>query len=37
MNMMKYCAINLNASYRLGFKYSRDNTFVFSEKNDNNN
>ena len=32
-NMMKYCAVNLNASYRLSFKYSRDNTYVFSNEN----
>ena len=30
-NMMKYCAINLNERYRLSFKYSRDNTYVFSK------
>ena len=30
--MMKYCAINLNARYRLGFRYSRDNTYLFSKK-----
>ena len=29
--MMKYCAINLNAGYRLNFKYSRDDTNVFSK------
>ena len=29
--MMKYCAINLNERYRLSFKYSRDNTYVFSK------
>ena len=29
--MIKYCAINLNARYRLNFKYSRDDTFVFSK------
>ena len=26
--MTKYCAINLNARYRLNFKYSRDDTYV---------
>ena len=31
-NMMKHCAINLNERYRLSFKYSRDNTYVFSKK-----
>ena len=31
--MMKYGAVNLNASYRLSFKYSRDNTYVFSNEN----
>ena len=35
--MMKHCAINLNERYRLSFKYSRDNTYVFSKKNNNNN
>ena len=30
--MTKYCAINLNARYRLGFQYSRDGTYVFSKK-----
>ena len=30
--MMKHCAINLNERYRLSFKYSRDNTYVFSKK-----
>ena len=30
--MIKYCAINLNARYRLSFKYSRDNTCVFGKK-----
>ena len=30
--MIKYCAINLNARYRLSFKYSRNNTYVFSKK-----
>ena len=29
-NMTKYCAINLSARYRLNFKYSRDDTYVFS-------
>ena len=29
-NMMKYCAINLNERYRFSFKYSRDNSYVFS-------
>ena len=29
---MKHCAINLNERYRLSFKYSRDNTYVFSKK-----
>ena len=29
--MTKYCAKNLNARYRLNFKYSRDNTYVFSK------
>ena len=29
---MKYCSINLNARYRLNFKYSRDDTYVFSKK-----
>ena len=34
-NMMKYCAIKLGERerYRLSFKYSRDNTYVFSKKN----
>ena len=31
--MMKYCAINLNERYRLSFKYSRDNTYVFDKNN----
>ena len=31
-NMTKYYAINLNARYRLNFKYSRDDTYVFSKK-----
>ena len=30
MNMKKYCAINLNARYRLSFKYSRDDVDAFS-------
>ena len=30
--MMKCCAINLNERYRLSFKYSRDNTYVFGKK-----
>ena len=30
-NMMKYFAINLNARYRLTFKYSRDDTYNFSK------
>ena len=30
--MMKYCAVNLNARYRLNFKHSRDDTYVFSKK-----
>ena len=30
--MMKYCAINVNARYRLSFKYPRDDTYVFSKK-----
>ena len=30
--MTKYCAINLNARYRLNFKYSRDDTHVFCKK-----
>ena len=29
--MTKYCAINLNAGYRLSFKYSRDDTGVLSK------
>ena len=29
--MTKYCAINLNARYRLNFKYSRDDTYVFGK------
>ena len=29
--MTKCCAINLNARYRLIFKYSRDDTCVFSK------
>ena len=29
---MKHCAINLNERYRLIFKYSRDNAYVFSKK-----
>ena len=32
-NITKYCAIKLNERYRLSFKYSRDNTYVFSKKN----
>ena len=30
--MIKYCAINLNERDRLSFKYSGDNTYVFSKK-----
>ena len=30
MNMKKYCAKNLNARYRLSFKYSRDDVDAFS-------
>ena len=26
--MTKYCTLNLNARYRLNFKYSRDGTYV---------
>ena len=31
--MAKHCVINLNARYRLNFKYSRDDTYVFGNKN----
>ena len=34
--MKKYCAINLNARFRLGFKYSKDDIYVFREKKNNN-
>ena len=30
-NLTKYWAINLNARYRLNFKYWRDDTYVFSK------
>ena len=31
-NMSKYCEINLNARYRLNFKYPRDDRYVLVKK-----
>ena len=31
-NMTKHCAVNLNARYRLNFKYLRVETYVFRKK-----